>query len=167
MNWCAATRCTPRSARGMPKAASTPKKPPPRPSSARLCRGSAAPLRVEGTPLSTDREPRRREEVTNGEQYPPELSALPAIRIYPYGVARNRLLQAAKRMGVPAIITREPGDAEVLITLRTYYRNRQQVILEAEARGVTDLRPARQHRHPDGTGPGRAFQPALRRICEW
>jgi hypothetical protein len=52
-------------------------------------------------------------------------------------VARNRLLQAAKRMGVPAIITREPGDAEVLITLRTYYRNRQQVILEAEARGVT------------------------------
>ncbi len=75
--------------------------------------------------------------MTNGEHYPAEVITLPEIRIYPYGVARNRLLQAAKRMGVPAIITREPSDAEVLITLRTYYRNRQQVILEAEARGVT------------------------------
>jgi hypothetical protein len=92
---------------------------------------------VEGAPLTPVRGTRRREEVTNGEQYPAEVITLPEIRIYPYGVARNRLLQAAKRMGVPAIITRDPGDAEVLITLRTYYRNRQQVILEAEARGVT------------------------------
>jgi hypothetical protein len=75
--------------------------------------------------------------VTNGEHYPPEVSALRTIRIYPYGVARNRLQQAAKRLGVPALISREPGDAEVLITLRTYYRNRQQTILDAEARGVT------------------------------
>lgn len=89
---------------------------------------------TEGAPL---RSSARHEEVTNGEQYPAELSSLPTIRIYPYGVARNRLQQAAKRLGVPAIVTREPGDAEVLITLRTYYRNRQQVILDAEARGVT------------------------------
>jgi stage III sporulation protein SpoIIIAA len=92
---------------------------------------------VEGSALTPERGTRRREEETNGEHYPAEVITLPEIRIYPYGVARNRLMQAAKRLGVPAVITRDPSDAQVLITLRTYYRNRQQVILESEARGVT------------------------------
>lgn len=58
------------------------------------------------------------------------------VRIYPYGVARNRLTQAAKRLGVPAVIVRDVGEAEVLITLRAYYRSRQKTILEAEQRGM-------------------------------
>ena len=58
------------------------------------------------------------------------------VRIYPYGVARNRLLQAAKHLGVPAQVVREIGDAQALITLRTYYRDRQQPILEAEQKGM-------------------------------
>ena len=58
------------------------------------------------------------------------------VHIYPYGVARNRLAQAAKRLGVPAVVVRDPGEAEVLMTLRTYYRNRQQVLMEAEQRGT-------------------------------
>ncbi len=58
------------------------------------------------------------------------------VRIYPYGVARNRLVQAAKRLGVPTNVVRELGDADVLMTLRTYYRNRQQPIIEAENRGM-------------------------------
>jgi hypothetical protein len=59
-----------------------------------------------------------------------------SVRIYPYGVARNRLMQAAKRLGVPAVVVREISEADALITLRTYYRNRQQTILDAEARGM-------------------------------
>ncbi len=58
------------------------------------------------------------------------------VRIYPYGVARNRLMQAAKRLGVPAIVVRDIGDADALITLRAYYRNRQQTIQDAELRGM-------------------------------
>ncbi len=58
------------------------------------------------------------------------------VRIYPYGVARNRMLQAAKRLGVPLIIVKDLESADVLITLRTYYRSRQQPILDAEARGM-------------------------------
>jgi stage III sporulation protein SpoIIIAA len=61
---------------------------------------------------------------------------LPTVKIYPYGVARNRLMQAAKRLGVPAIVVREPAEADALITLRAYYRNRQQPIMEAESRGM-------------------------------
>ncbi len=63
-------------------------------------------------------------------------SRLPPVRVYPYGVARNRLMQAAKRLGVPANVVRDLKDADVLMTLRTYYRNRQQPVMEAEERGM-------------------------------
>jgi stage III sporulation protein SpoIIIAA len=63
-------------------------------------------------------------------------STLQTIRIYPYGVARNRLMQAAKRLGVPAIITRSTNDADVLVTLKSYYRNRQRTVVDAETRGM-------------------------------
>jgi hypothetical protein len=63
-------------------------------------------------------------------------SGLQTMRIYPYGVARNRLAQAVKRLNVPALVVNEPGDADVLVTLRTYYRKRQQTIMEAERRNV-------------------------------
>ncbi|MFN3742945.1 MAG: R3H domain-containing nucleic acid-binding protein [Anaerolineales bacterium] len=66
----------------------------------------------------------------------PGSASLAPIRIYPYGVARNRLMQAAKRLGVPAILVRSADEAQALVTLRTYYRNHQHTILEAEERGV-------------------------------
>jgi stage III sporulation protein SpoIIIAA len=59
-----------------------------------------------------------------------------SVRIYPYGVARNRLIQAAKRLSVPAVVINDVGDADVLITLRSYYRNRMQAITDAEQRGM-------------------------------
>ena len=62
--------------------------------------------------------------------------AIKAIRVYPYGVARNRLQQAAKRFGVPAIIVRDVDEADALVTLRSYYRDRQATIMDAEARGM-------------------------------
>ncbi len=58
------------------------------------------------------------------------------VRIYPYGVARNRLQQAAHRLGVPAFIARDISEADIIMTLRAYYRSRQQPITEAEARGI-------------------------------
>ncbi|MCC6146524.1 MAG: AAA family ATPase [Anaerolineaceae bacterium] len=61
---------------------------------------------------------------------------LNTVRIYPYGVARNRLIQAAKRLGVPAVIVRDLETAQMLMTLRTYYRSHEQPILNAEERGV-------------------------------
>ncbi|MEW6030994.1 MAG: R3H domain-containing nucleic acid-binding protein [Chloroflexota bacterium] len=63
-------------------------------------------------------------------------AALQTVRVYPFGVARNRLMQAAKRLGVPAIIVREPSEADALVTLRSYYRDRQQAIVDAEGRGL-------------------------------
>ncbi|GAP16221.1 R3H domain-containing nucleic acid-binding protein [Levilinea saccharolytica] len=64
------------------------------------------------------------------------LSRLTPVRVYPYGVARNRLLQAAKRLGVPVLIMRDMADAEVMMTLRTHYRGREQSVIDAENRGM-------------------------------
>jgi stage III sporulation protein SpoIIIAA len=58
------------------------------------------------------------------------------IRVYPFGVARDRLMQSAKRMGVPALIVKDAGEADVLVTLRSYYRDRQQAVMQAENRGM-------------------------------
>jgi stage III sporulation protein SpoIIIAA len=86
---------------------------------------------VERTPHS-DVAPRGR----NGETTEQQPSTLPPVRIYPYGVARNRLVQAAKYLGVPAIVVNEPEEAEVLVTLRSYYRSRQRPVIDAENRGM-------------------------------
>ena len=74
--------------------------------------------------------------MTPGPRFEPTRGVLQTIKIYPYGVARNRLMQAAKRLGVPVVVVKEPTDADALVTLRTYYRDRQQTILDAEHRGL-------------------------------
>jgi len=61
---------------------------------------------------------------------------LQTVRVFAYGVARNRLSQAAKRLGVPAAIVTDVGEADALVTLRTYYRNREQTVMDAEHRGL-------------------------------
>lgn len=61
---------------------------------------------------------------------------LQTLRIYPYGVARNRLSQAAKRLGVPVLVAQDVGQADVLVTLRSYYRKRMRPIVDAENRGI-------------------------------
>jgi stage III sporulation protein SpoIIIAA len=65
-----------------------------------------------------------------------EGQGLKRVDIYPYGVARNRLMQAAKQLNVPANIVRNLKDADALLTLRRYYRERQQPVTEAEQRGL-------------------------------
>jgi stage III sporulation protein SpoIIIAA len=61
---------------------------------------------------------------------------LQPIRVYPYGVSRDRLTQSAKRMSVPAIFVKDAGEADVLVTLRSYYRDRQQAVMQAEHQGM-------------------------------
>lgn len=57
-------------------------------------------------------------------------------KIFAFGVARNRLLQAIKSMGVAAYVVKDLADADILLTQRRYYRDRLQPIVEAEERGI-------------------------------
>jgi hypothetical protein len=61
---------------------------------------------------------------------------LQTVRVYPYGVSRDRLVQATKRLGVPTVFVKDAGEADVLVTLRSYYRDRQQTVVQAEQRGM-------------------------------
>jgi stage III sporulation protein SpoIIIAA len=70
------------------------------------------------------------------EAAPPRSAALQTVRIYGYGVARNRLTQAAKRLGVPVVVVDDVGEADALVTLRSYHRKRMRPIVEAEHRGM-------------------------------
>ncbi len=56
------------------------------------------------------------------------------IRVFPYGVARNRLMQAAKRLGVFLEVVDDLAEADVLVTLKSYYRKRRRLINDAEQR---------------------------------
>jgi len=70
------------------------------------------------------------------EQQFSEPASLKTVAVYPYGVARNRLEQSTKRLGVPVKLVRDLRQADVLITLKSYYRKRQRPILNAEEQGV-------------------------------
>jgi hypothetical protein len=72
-----------------------------------------------------------------GVEVETEQRTLQPVRVYPYGIARNRLVQAGKRLGVPATVVNELENADVLVTLRTYYRKRQRAIIDAENRGLS------------------------------
>jgi stage III sporulation protein SpoIIIAA len=58
------------------------------------------------------------------------------LRIYPFGVSRNRLEHAIQQLGVPAVIVRDPRDADLVMTLKNYFRTKPQPIRDAEARGT-------------------------------
>lgn len=73
---------------------------------------------------------------TSKQTQPVLTSPLQTVRVFAYGVARNRLSQAAKRLGVPAVVVADVDEADALVTLRTYYRNREQTVMDAEHRGL-------------------------------
>ena len=61
---------------------------------------------------------------------------LTPLKVYPYGVARNRLLQAARQLVVPIEILDDLEGANAVVTLKNYYRNRPQLLVEAEDEGI-------------------------------
>ena len=59
------------------------------------------------------------------------------IKVFAYGVARNRLEQAARRLSVPLLLTDDLGDVEAIVTLKTHYRRRPRLISDGEKRGLS------------------------------
>jgi stage III sporulation protein SpoIIIAA len=98
-------------------------------------RGRQTPTQPQPDSAAEEQNPRL--EPASASQTPAVItSALQTVRVYAYGVARNRLMQAAKRLGLPAVIVTDVDQADALVTLRTYYRNREQTVMDAEHRGL-------------------------------
>ncbi len=60
----------------------------------------------------------------------------PERRIYPFGVSRQRLQQALRETQFPGGLVDHLDDADVVITLRPYYRRKPQTLHDAEARSI-------------------------------
>jgi stage III sporulation protein SpoIIIAA len=81
-----------------------------------------------GRPVATE-EPRRPAA---------EAPAAPSrtLRIYPFGVGRDRIESAIRQLNVPATIVRDNSEADVVLTLKNYYRRHPQPVADAEERGL-------------------------------
>jgi len=82
-------------------------------------------------------EARRRAET--GEEGGPFAASRPlpqTARIFPYGVSRNRLERAIRDTRVPAYITKDWQDADVILTLKAHARREPSKLREASDRGV-------------------------------
>jgi stage III sporulation protein SpoIIIAA len=58
------------------------------------------------------------------------------LKVYAYGVGKNRLRQAAQNLHLPVDLVEELDCADAVMTLKNYYRRRPQPLSEAERRGV-------------------------------
>ncbi len=56
------------------------------------------------------------------------------LNIFAYGVARNRLLQAARHLNVSINLVDGIGEADALVTLKSYYRRQRKLIIDAQNR---------------------------------
>lgn len=59
------------------------------------------------------------------------------LRVFPYGVARNRLQQVARQLHVPVEIVDDLDLAQAIVTLKNYYRRRPRLIVDAERQGIS------------------------------
>ncbi len=58
------------------------------------------------------------------------------LKVYPFGLSWSRLEEAARGLALPIAIVREPEDADVVITLKSYYRRKTPRLRNAESSGV-------------------------------
>jgi hypothetical protein len=63
-------------------------------------------------------------------------TSLPTLRVLGFGISRKRLEQAVRELQLPVVVVRDPEEADVVITLRTYYRQKPAAIRDAEERAI-------------------------------
>lgn len=82
-------------------------------------------------PTRKSREPREaleRTEVPGG--------ARKTVRIYPYGVSKDRLTRAIHDLHVPAAIAKTPKDADVVLTLKAHEKRQPRTLQDLEDHGL-------------------------------
>ena len=87
------------------------------------------------------RRPREREEEVSAEprgteDYAPQESlAPPLIRVFPFGVSRERLGDAGEDAGINVVVANTVGEADLVLTTKAHYRRRAGAISAAEDQG--------------------------------
>ena len=66
----------------------------------------------------------------------PQIKPDRALRVYPYGIGRNKMQQAAQTLQIPLEVVDQVKAANLVMTLKNYYRRRPRPISQAEERGI-------------------------------
>ncbi|MYA50225.1 MAG: AAA family ATPase [Chloroflexi bacterium] len=80
--------------------------------------------------------PRRYSPISYEQDFAPSPPAKPAMRVHPFGVSRERLLQSAGGAGLAVKVADSLSDADVVLTTKAHYRRRASVLVAAEEQGV-------------------------------
>src|SRR5829696_7342187 len=65
-----------------------------------------------------------------------EPDTLPTLRVLPQGISRKRLEQAIRELQLPVIIARDVDEADVVMTIRSEYKQKTPMVREAEERAM-------------------------------
>jgi len=81
------------------------------------------------------------EEELTGDRRPTPLPAvgsetMPTLRLLGFGVSHKRLEQAVRELQLPVTLVREADEADVVMTLRNYFKQKAPALREAEERGL-------------------------------
>ena len=90
----------------------------------------------KAVPLSLEERESGRADVLPPTPVPAVTEAREPVRVFAYGIARNRLERAARRMHVPVYLVNDLGQAGVLITTKGFYRKRPRLVVDAERQGL-------------------------------
>ena len=87
----------------------------------------------------------REQETDRAENSAPPSTEIPSaravsqevgLRVFPFGISRSRLEEAIRDLRVPVSITNRVEDADLVMTLKNYYRRKAPVVRDAELEGV-------------------------------
>jgi stage III sporulation protein SpoIIIAA len=87
----------------------------------------AAPLIVQDAPRHRERERDRTSQ---------EAGTRKTVRIYPYGVSKDRLIRAINDLQVSATIAKTPKDADIALTLKAHEKRQPRTVKDLEDQGL-------------------------------
>ncbi len=61
---------------------------------------------------------------------------LQPLRVFPFGVSRNRLEAAVRELRVPVTVAHQVQEADLVLTLKNYYRRKPEPLRDAEAQAI-------------------------------
>jgi stage III sporulation protein SpoIIIAA len=94
---------------------------------------TVAPVAVSETPKRRERE-REREKETERASH--DGGARKTVRIYPYGVSKDRLMRAINDLQVSATIAKTPKDADLVLTLKAHEKRQPRTVKDLEDQGL-------------------------------
>ena len=104
------------------------------------CRWSASrrPRRAAASRSRRKMKPEAEEPISDLAMIPARTprGTLKSMRVFGYGIARNKLEEAAQRLRVPLTVVNDLDEADLVVTVKNYYRKRPKMIADAEKGGM-------------------------------